>query len=92
MLSLQLATHLLYRQDGIILPLLPLSKNAYWLRVNHTSDLPGFKPQTRKECLLNQGKRKRRKGSKKREMWYVSRHDDLRTEVWRGCTPEVPKL
>ena len=25
--------------------------NAYWLRVNHTSDLPGFKPQTRKECL-----------------------------------------
>ena len=25
--------------------------NAYWLRVNHTSNLPGFKPQTRKECL-----------------------------------------
>jgi hypothetical protein len=32
MLSLQLATHLLYRQDGIILPLLPLSKNAGWLK------------------------------------------------------------
>ena len=29
--------------------------NAYWLRVNHTSDLPGFKPQTRKECLHTTG-------------------------------------
>ena len=26
------------------------------------------------------------------ETWYVSRHDDPRTEVWRGCTPKVSKL
>ncbi len=26
------------------------------------------------------------------ETWYVSRHYDPRTEVWRGGTPKVPKL
>ena len=31
-------------------------------------------------------------GSENRRDLYVSRHDDPRTEVWRGCTPKVPKL
>ena len=26
------------------------------------------------------------------ETWFVSRHYDPRTEVWRGGTPKVPKL
>jgi hypothetical protein len=26
------------------------------------------------------------------ETWFVSRHYDPRTGVWRGCTPKVPKL
>ena len=42
--------------------ILPLSTNADWLRMNHTSKQPGFKPQTRKECLLNQGKGNRGHG------------------------------
>ena len=37
-------------------------KNAEWLRMNHTSKQPGFKPQTRKECRLNQGKGNRGHG------------------------------
>ena len=40
------------------------------------------------------GRGERRKGEKGRtvETWYVSRHYDLRTEVRRGCTPNVSKL
>ena len=62
--------------------ILPLSTNADWLRMNHTSKQPGFKPQTRKECRLNQGKGNRGHGKsvgsiraqgEKRETW-VSRH------------------
>ncbi len=32
------------------------------------------------------------KEKEKREMWYVSRHYEPRTEVWRGGTPKVRKL
>ena len=72
--------------------ILPLSTNADWLRMNHTSKQPGFKPQTRKECRLNQGKGNRdtvrvsaQSGQRgeKRETW-VSRHYDLRTELGGG--------
>ena len=59
MVSLQLATVTIYT---VHTNHISTATNAYWLRMNQTSDLSGFKPQTRKECLLNQGKRKRRKG------------------------------
>ena len=34
----------------------------------------------------------RGEGPRTTETWYVSRHYDPRTEVWRGGTPEVSKL
>ena len=39
-----------------------LATNADWLRMHHSILPPGFKPQTRKECLLNQGQGKREPG------------------------------
>ena len=55
--------------------------------------------QTLQEGEVHDNKRKggphenRREGDPRTaETWFVSRHYDLRTEVWRGCTPEVPKL
>ncbi len=50
-------------------------------REKYTS-LPGSKPR--------QDHREGR--SENRETWFVSRHYDPRTEVWRGDTPKVPKL
>ncbi len=36
--------------------------------------------------------REREGGPRTTETWYVSRHYELRTEVWRGGTPKVRKL
>ena len=71
--------------------------------MHHSILPPGFKPQTRKECLLNQGQGKRgdrdtvrvsaqsgQRGEKGRKGG--PRHYDLRAEVWRGCTPKVSEF
>ncbi len=36
--------------------------------------------------------REREGGPRTEETWYVSRHYEPRTEVWRGGTPKVRKL
>ena len=49
--------------------------------------------QTLQEGEVHESReRDRGEGPRTAETWYVSRHDDPRTEVWRGCTPKVPKL
>ena len=68
--------------------------------------LPGSKPRHRtttgrkearhskkeKYTRTEKGDRGQGEGPRTAETWYVSRHYELRTEVWRGCTPKVSKL
>ena len=64
----------------------PLSKIKTLTMVKvftNTRRLPGSNP--------SHDKNEKRK-EKRRETWYVSRHYDPRTEVWRGGTPKVLKL
>ena len=86
--SRRLATATIYTVPVV----LALSKNAYWLRMNETSDLSGFKPQTRKECLLNQGKRKRRKGVREKGDVVCLKALNPENRSIRGGTLEVRKL
>ena len=89
---------ILYIQDKLHLF---LYKNAWWLRCSNTTVSTWFETQTQKHerpvrGQLQKGEvhENRREGGGPRtaETWFVSSHDDLRTEVWRGCTPKVPKL
>jgi hypothetical protein len=50
----------------------------------NTLSLPGSNPNNEKDD--------KRHDKRTGETWYVSRHYDPRTEVWRGGTPEVLKL
>ena len=64
--------------------------------------LPGFETQIQNDKTGKRSAPKRRSTREQREgqgegprtveTWYVSRDYDLRTEVWRGCTPKVPKF
>ena len=64
-----------------------------WFETQTQNDKTGKRSDTpKRRSTREQRKGGQGGGSEKREMWYVSRHDDLRTEVWRGCTPKVLKL
>ena len=70
------------------------------VKVSNTTVSIWFETQTQKDerpvrGQLQKGEvheNRREGGPRTAETWFVSRHDDLRTKVRRGCTPEVPKL
>ncbi len=78
--SHQFSTQLLYIQHESNQT---IAKIGYMVKVfANTMRLPGSNPSHERT----------RKEKKKGETWYVSRHYDPRTEVWRGGTPKVLKL
>ena len=95
-------TQLLYRPDESYY--YPQPKSATWLRcekhhcVNRVRnpDTEQRKTGKRSDTPRRRSTREQREGQgegpRTAETWYVSRHDDPRTEVRRGCTPKVPKL
>ena len=63
---------------------------------------PGFESYDQNDERLERGQtlqegevhenREREGGPRTAETWYVSRHYEPRTEVWRGGTPKVRKV
>ena len=52
----------------------------------------GKRPDTPRRRSTREQREGKGEGPRTAETWYVSRHYDLRTEVWRGSTPKVLKL